>query len=160
MPNLRTKMRTKGKGKFFLHQQHIILSTEERADSKWEVVTTWWKWPLSDFLQHLQLVTTGGCWLPSLIAHWCECGFDCRISPSFWKTSGKQEGLHFPLFLITLDTNMPSALARQCMWAPSGARCFFIVFWFSSNQDISMKWPQLPLHHSADELMSVSRQLH
>lgn len=98
----------------------------------------------------------GGCWLPSFIAHWCECGFVCYISPSFWKTRGKREVLHFPLFLTALNTNTPSAL--HCMWVPSGAWYFFTVFSFSSKQEITTEWPQLPLQ-DANELMSVSRQL-
>ena len=152
-------MRTKGRVKSFLHQQHIVLGTEGKADSKWEVVTAWWKWPLSHFLQHLQLVTTWGCWLLSLIAHWCECGFHCYISPSFWKTRGRQEVLRFALFLIALNTNVPSASARCSMWVSSGAQYFFIVFWFSSKKDITIEWPQLPLQ-DANEVMSVSKQLY
>lgn len=144
------KMRTKRRGKSFLHQQHLILGTEGKANSKWEVVTAWWKRSLSDFLHHLQLVTAWGCWLPSLRAH-CrehECGFDLYTNPSFWKTREKQEVLLFPLFLISLNTNMPSATC--CIWVPSCARYFLL----SCNSLVSKRSP--PSHPSCHSKMLIS----
>lgn len=146
------KNKNKGEGEVFPPSTTFNSWYRRKGDSKWEVVVAWWKWSLSDFLQHLQLVTAWGCWLPSLIACCCEheCGFDLHTNPSFWKTREKQEVLLFPPFLISLNTNMPSASARRCIWVPSGAQCFLL----SCNSLASKRSP--PSHPSCHSKMLIS----